>query len=89
MKLIITTAVILGVNIISYLVVWYDKKQAKTGGWRVPEKRFLFLSFIGGATGIYLGMRKFRHKTKHALFIYGIPIMIIVNVTILYFILSF
>ncbi len=78
----ISVAVIFVINIISYILVWYDKRQAILGGWRIPEKRFFTLALIGGATGIYFGMKKFRHKTKHNLFIYGIPIMIVLNITI-------
>ncbi len=42
-----------------------DKKKAKNGAWRIPERTLLLLSFLGGAAGALTGMKLFRHKTKH------------------------
>ena len=30
-------------------------------------------TWLMGGVGAYLGMRKFRHKTKHAVFRYSVP----------------
>lgn len=75
-------------NFIGFMMVGYDKRKARKGEWRVPEKRFFTFALIGGATGIYLGMKYFRHKTKHALFVYGIPFFMILNFVMYYFIYS-
>ena len=53
------------VSIISYCLYASDKSKAKRGQWRIPEKVLLGFSFFGGAIGGYLGMKIFRHKTKH------------------------
>ena len=45
-----------------------DKRKAKKGAWRIPEKTLLLLGFFGGSVGGLLGMSAFRHKTKHAYF---------------------
>lgn len=71
---------ILIINFIGYIMVWFDKRRAKRDGWRIPEKRFFKLAFLGGAIGIYWGMKRFRHKTKHNKFVYGIPLLIFVNI---------
>ncbi len=42
----------------------YGKWQAIRSGWRVPEANILFVAFIGGAFGIKIGQRLFRHKTR-------------------------
>jgi uncharacterized membrane protein YsdA (DUF1294 family) len=42
-----------------------DKRYAIRHAWRVPEKVLLGLGFFGGAWGALLGMKLFRHKTKH------------------------
>lgn len=45
-----------------------DKVKAKRGAWRVPEKVLLGLGIFGGAIGAIIGMKLFRHKTKHTYF---------------------
>ncbi|WP_341534048.1 DUF1294 domain-containing protein [Sporosalibacterium faouarense] len=86
-KLYIIMGYIFILNLTSYIMTGYDKKKARTYGWRVPEKRFFILAFLGGATGIYLGMKKFRHKTKHGLFVYGIPLIILLNLVVYYYLI--
>ncbi|MBS3969283.1 MAG: DUF1294 domain-containing protein [Clostridia bacterium] len=66
-------------NIFCCLTIWYDKRKAQKGRWRTPENRFFILAVLGGSTGIYFGMKVFRHKTLHHTFKYGIPILIILN----------
>lgn len=75
------------INILSVLMFGYDKLKAKKNGWRIPESRFLVLGLLGGAVGIYIGMRIFRHKTKHMLFIVGIPLLMVLNLVIIYYLI--
>ena len=49
----------------AYVLYGLDKKKAEKGAGRISEKRLLLVSFFGGAVGGLLGMRRFRHKTKH------------------------
>ena len=58
-----------------FFVMGRDKRLAKTGQYRVPEARLFLLALIGGALGGVLGMRAFRHKTKHLQFVLGFPIL--------------
>ncbi|MCR5663441.1 MAG: DUF1294 domain-containing protein [Oscillospiraceae bacterium] len=53
----------------------FDKARAKKGGCRVPEKTLFLLAALGGAPGGVLGMRAFRHKTKHRAFTIGFPLL--------------
>lgn len=71
-----------GINTFSLLVMWFDKMRAKGHAYRVPEKRLFSLAITGGALGIGVGMRVFRHKTKHKSFTYGIPALVIVNLVV-------
>lgn len=75
------------INILSLLMFGYDKLKAKKNGWRIPESRFLVLGFLGGAVGIYIGMKIFRHKTKHMLFVLGIPLLMVLNLVIIYYLI--
>ncbi len=51
-------------SFITFLLYGYDKFQAKSDGWRVPEKVLLFLGVFGGAIGGLIGMQVFHHKTR-------------------------
>ena len=51
-------------SITTFLTYGWDKRQAKTKGWRVPEKRLHTLAFLGGWPGAMFGQSYFRHKTQ-------------------------
>ena len=51
-------------SVIAFLMYGWDKRQAKTKGWRVPEKRLHALAFLGGWPGAMFGRTYFRHKTQ-------------------------
>ncbi|MBO4836502.1 MAG: DUF1294 domain-containing protein [Clostridia bacterium] len=78
--LIIALAVL---NLISFGLMAWDKRCARTGKWRVPEKTlFLAAACFGGLGGV-LGMTLCRHKTKHWYFRLFFPVLLIVQVVIL------
>ena len=65
-ELLLIYGIYLGVlTLITFFAYGIDKLKAKVNGWRVPEKVLLSLSLLGGAVGGFLGMKVFRHKTKH------------------------
>lgn len=57
-----------------------DKRKARTRKSRIPEKTLWTSYLIGGATGGYVGLKQFKHKTKHATFVYGLPLTILLNI---------
>lgn len=61
------------INIIGYAVMGIDKKRAVRGAWRIPEASLFLTAFLGGSLGCILGMKRFRHKTRHWYFKYGMP----------------
>ncbi|MDQ0338853.1 uncharacterized membrane protein YsdA (DUF1294 family) [Caldalkalibacillus uzonensis] len=67
------------INLIGYIIMWRDKKAAKRNSWRTSEKMIFQIALIGGAAGIYVGMRHFRHKTQKLRFKAGIPFLVILN----------
>ena len=69
--------------IISFCQFGIDKRKARRGAWRIPEKTLLITAAIGGSLGALLGMQVFRHKTQHAQFKYGIPAIIVMQVLII------
>ena len=74
------------INIISFILMGIDKRAAKNNMYRIPEKVFFTLSIFLGSLGTYIGMYKFRHKTKHLSFKILIPILLIVNIICIYYI---
>ncbi|APC48067.1 DUF1294 domain-containing protein [Virgibacillus halodenitrificans] len=71
---------LIGVNIFTYILMGMDKQKAIKKKYRIPERTFWLLSLLGGALGVLIGMKAFRHKTKHKSFQYGAPILLIVNI---------
>ncbi|KAB2954644.1 DUF1294 domain-containing protein [Heliorestis acidaminivorans] len=72
-------------NVIAFFLVGYDKRQAQRGGQRIQEKTFFYDALFLGALGVLLGLYFFRHKTRHRAFTWGIPLLLILNLAILYF----
>ncbi len=58
-------------SLILFILMGVDKKKAKKGAWRIPEKTLFLFAFFGGAIGGLAGMYTFRHKTKHWYFVVG------------------
>ncbi|CAH0244098.1 hypothetical protein SRABI80_02823 [Peribacillus frigoritolerans] len=70
-------------NIIGFALMGIDKRKARNGEYRISEKTLWFWAVIGGGTGSFLGMKQFRHKTKHAAFKWGLPILMILQIGLL------
>jgi len=77
------------INVISFISVGWDKRKAKKRRWRIPEKRLFILAIAGGALGVYFGMQHFRHKTQHRKFTVGIPVLIILNIVVFYYLVLY
>ncbi len=69
-------------SLVLFAVMGADKRRAKKGAWRVPEKTLFLLALLGGAIGGVLGMRVFRHKTKHWYFAWGFPILALLQLAL-------
>jgi len=60
-----------------------DKKKARNGEYRISERTLWTVAVIGGGTGAYLGMKQFRHKTKHTSFKWGLPVLMVIQLGLL------
>ena len=65
------------VNLAGFLLMGLDKRRARRGAWRISEKALFLQAVLGGSLGSIVGMRTFRHKTKHWYFRYGLPALLI------------
>ena len=70
------------INIIAFLAMYIDKRKAKKGKRRSPEKTLFILVGLGGGIGGILGMYLFRHKTKKTRFVIGFPAILIFEVLV-------
>ena len=77
------------VSVVSVIACVYDKVVSKRERveLRVPEKTLMALSILGGSLAMYITMQIVHHKTKHKKFMIGIPVIMVLQVTliILYF----
>ena len=64
------------ISLVSIIVCCYDKIAAKHNPkHRTREATLLLLSALGGSVAMYVTMQIIRHKTKHAKFMVGIPLI--------------
>lgn len=69
-----------GVNLAGFAVMGIDKKRAVRGAWRIPEFSLFLTALLGGSLGCILGMYRFRHKTRHRRFRYGMPAILVLQI---------
>jgi len=72
------------INLITFCVYGADKRRARKGAWRVPEKELFLLAFLGGSPGALLAMTVFHHKTRHRAFQVGIPAILVLELGLLW-----
>lgn len=68
------------ISLFAIVMTAHDKHAAKAGSRRTRERTLLFVAAIGGSVAMLLSMRILRHKTKHAKFMLGIPIIIMLQI---------
>ena len=77
------------ISLISIIVCIYDKSAAKHNPkHRTRERTLLLLSALGGSVAMFVCMQLIRHKTKHAKFMIGIPVIFVLQVALVVGILS-
>ena len=64
------------VNLLAFIMYWRDKNLAIQGKWRIPENELMLVAAFGGSIGALISMYTFRHKTRHAKFVLGVPIIL-------------
>jgi len=77
---------LLAVNTVCLLLFFIDKRRARAGRYRIPERTLFLWAVIGGAAGGWLGMYLFRHKTRHGKFTFGFPLLLLLQGVLIYFI---
>lgn len=81
--ILVVLAFVAVMNVISFALMGLDKRCARQGKWRVPEKRlFLVTACFGGLSGV-LGMKVFHHKTQHWYFKVFFPMLLVLQLATL------
>ena len=78
--------ILICINVVTFLVYGIDKWKAKQDSWRISEATLLMLAVIGGNIGALLGMQVWRHKTMHLKFKYGLPMILLAQIALMYLI---
>lgn len=74
---------IIFINIFGFSIMYIDKLKAIKKQWRIKESTLILISLVGGSFGSIIGMYTFRHKTRHIKFTFGIPLIILLQITII------
>lgn len=77
---------VIGINLVLFAVMGIDKYKARKGLWRIPEKTLFGLAIAGGSIGGILGMKLFRHKTRHNSFRFGFPAILMAQLALIGFV---
>lgn len=71
---------LLAINLLGFFIMWLDKRKARKGAWRIPEKTLFIITALGGGIGTIAGMYTFRHKTQKLNFVIGFPFITILEI---------
>ena len=77
------------INIITIICFALDKIFAIENRKRIRIITLLGLCFLGGSIGGLVSMKVFRHKTQVDYFTIGIPLIIITQIFLLFFIMNY
>lgn len=72
-------------NVLCFVLFGLDKLLAKKKKNRIRNSTLIGLSVLGGGVGSLFGMYLFRHKTKTWYYVYGIPVIFIIQIIIFYY----
>lgn len=70
----------IAINLFGFFIMWLDKRKARKGSWRIPEKTLFIVTALGGGIGTIIGMYTFRHKTQKLNFVIGFPFITILEI---------
>lgn len=76
------------INVIAFAVFAIDKAAAIDKRSRVRIVTLLSLAFLGGSVGSLSAMYLLHHKTKKDYFSVGIPLIIVMQVVVLFYVMN-
>jgi uncharacterized membrane protein YsdA (DUF1294 family) len=88
MEVLVLLGIIVAMNMAGFFIMGADKKRAQKNLYRISESTLWNVAFFGGAIGASAGMKHYRHKTKHAQFKYGLPLLAIIEACIFVYVFT-
>lgn len=82
---IIILSYLMVINFIAFVLYGIDKKRAIRNEHRIRESVLLWMARLGGGIGCWLGIKLFRHKTKHTKFRLAVPLWMIIWIAAIMF----
>ncbi len=76
------------INVVTLIAFGIDKINAAEHRNRIRIVTLLGLSFIGGSIGALIAMYSFRHKTQKDYFSVGVPLIIVMQIIVIFFIMN-
>ena len=74
-------------NLAGFLSMLIDKRKARKNDWRIRERTLFLLAIMGGSIGSLAGMYVFHHKTRNWYFVFGMPVILTLQVALTLFLL--
>lgn len=74
------------INATGFILMLLDKQRARKKRWRIPERTLMTSALLGGSLGCLIGMYTVRHKTRHPKFTIGIPLILLLQTAISFWI---
>ena len=70
------------ISLLAVVLTVRDKNAARKNAWRIKELTLFVIAVLGGSMAMLLAMLAVRHKTRHKRFMVGIPLIILIQLTI-------
>lgn len=72
-------------NLLGLILMGIDKHNARKKIWRIPEANLFTVALFGGSLGTTIGMFLFHHKTRHWYFLYGMLLILFLQLALCYY----
>ena len=82
MSLAAVGAYLVAINLLTYAAFWSDKRAAIRREWRMPERRLLLMTALGGWIGALCGQHVLRHKTRKQPFAAWLAVIVAINLAL-------
>lgn len=76
---------LISINVGTFMLYGFDKYKAIKHVYRTPEITLLWCAALGGSIGALCGMYFFHHKTQKPKFAYGVPLILLIQIIVLFF----
>ena len=76
---------LLAINAAAFFLYGLDKWKAVHGRGKIADGEQDVVAAAGGSAGAFLAMRFFRHKTRHAVFQFGVPVLFLLQAAFAFF----